>query len=41
MTIPIDWPAMKTVAESAYMNNAAVWHANGSLAMEMELAHKG
>ena len=30
------WPAMKTVVESAYMHNGSIWHATGSLSMEMD-----
>jgi hypothetical protein len=30
------WPAFKTVAETAYINNGAIWHQTGSRTMETE-----
>lgn len=30
------WPAFKTVAETAYINNGAIWHHTGSRTLEVE-----
>jgi hypothetical protein len=30
------WPAYKTIAETAYINNGAIWHQTGSHSMETE-----